>query len=203
MVKIGVIGFGYWGPNLVRNFFALPNCEIKMIVDAREQRLKEVKKYYPSIGVSKFTKDILRDTSIDAVLIATPVSTHFQIAKEALDQGKHVLIEKPMTSSLHHAQKLVDQAMKRKKVLMVDHTFLYTDAVVKIKECLDSSELGRLNYFDSTRTNLGLFQQDISVLWDLAPHDLSILLYLSSERPLLVAANGVSHTKNRLEIGQA
>ncbi|OGK20952.1 oxidoreductase [Candidatus Roizmanbacteria bacterium RIFCSPHIGHO2_02_FULL_37_15] len=199
MVKIGVIGYGYWGPNLVRNFFELDDCEVKIVVDKKQERLAILKKHYPSIQVTTDINYLLHDRDIDTVVIATPVSTHFSLAKEALEVGKNVLVEKPMTSSLDEALRLVEMAEKKGKVLMVDHTFVYKDAVRKIKKIIDSGEIGQLRYFDSTRTNLGLFQPDVNVLWDLAAHDVSILLFLVKEKPISIQASGVSHTKNKLE----
>jgi predicted dehydrogenase len=199
MIKIGIIGYGYWGPNLVRNFFNLNSCAVSEVADTRVERLKLLKKNYPSIKITTDVNDIFDDKSIDAVVIAVPISSHFKLAKRALEKGKHVLVEKPMTSSLKNSLILIDLAKKKKKVLMVDHTFLYTDAVQKIKKFIDNGELGKINYFDSTRINLGLFQKDVNVLWDLAAHDVSILLYLISEKPQTVLATGVSHTKNKIE----
>jgi predicted dehydrogenase len=154
---------------------------------------------YPSISTSASVTDILDKNDLDAVVIATPVFTHFELAKQALEQGKNVLIEKPMTSSSAEAEALIELADKKNKVLMVDHTFLYTGAVQKIKSIIDSDTIGKVNYFDSTRINLGLFQPDINVLWDLAPHDISILTHLVKEKPYSVQANGVSHTNNGIE----
>jgi len=199
MVKLGVIGYGYWGPNLVRNFFELPNCQIETVADVDIQSLNKLKKYYPAIQATTKPEDILDNQEIDAVLIATPVSTHFVLAKKALQAGKHVLVEKPMTNSLKDASELVKLAKKTKKILMVDHTFLYTDAVQKIKKMIDAGKIGKITYFDSLRTNLGIFQQDVNVLWDLMAHDISIINYLTSERPISVTASGVSHTKNGIE----
>jgi predicted dehydrogenase len=199
MVKIGVIGYGYWGPNLVRNFFNTDGCQVKTVVDLNPERLKTLKKTFPSINVSRHLDDILNDRRIDAVVIATPVKTHYQIAKSALEAGKHVLVEKPMTNSLKTASLLVDLADKKNRILMVDHTFLYTSAVAKIKSLIDDKKIGKLQYFDSMRTNLGIFQKDINVLWDLASHDISILTYLVDEKPLTIQAVGTSHTKLGIE----
>jgi len=199
MLNIGVIGYGYWGPNLVRNFHFRNDCAVKYVSDSRNERLQLTKKHYPSIKAVLDYSEILNDNKIDAVVIATPVSLHYYIAKDALKKGKHVLIEKPMASSVKQAKELIALATKMKKVLMVDHTFLYTGAVQKIKSVVDSGEIGSLNYFDSTRINLGLFQPDINVIWDLAPHDISILDYLVKEKPVSLSATGISHTKNKLE----
>jgi predicted dehydrogenase len=199
MINLGIIGYGYWGPNLVRNFNQTLNCIVKSVADARPARLELLAKNYPAIKGVADAKTIIRDTSIDAVIIATPVFTHFQLAKEALLQGKHVLLEKPMASTVAEAQELIDIALQKKRVIMVDHTFLYTGAVQKIKELIDQGTIGSIQYFDSTRINLGLFQPDINVLWDLAPHDISILRFLVKEKPLSINATGISHTNNQIE----
>lgn len=199
MITIGVVGYGYWGPNLVRNFFSLKTCKVKRVVDSVRSRLNDVKKYYPSILATNNLSGLFNDSSIDAVVIATPISSHFALAKKALQHDKHVLVEKPITASLPEARELITIAKKRKKVLMVDHTFLYTDAVQKIKKLIEKGEIGKLRYFDSTRTNLGLFQKDVNVLWDLASHDISILLYLVKEKPRSIQVSAVSHTKNQIE----
>lgn len=199
MVKIGVIGYGYWGPNLVRNFFLHDEVIVKTVADLRADKLALLKKIYPSVTVTTNYLDILQDNKIDAVAIATPVKTHYRLAKEAIQAGKHVLIEKPMTDSFIEGQKLVDLALKKKKVLMVDHTFIYTSAVRKIKNLIEKGEIGKMKYFDSIRTNLGIFQEDINVLWDLASHDLSILQFLHSEKPHSVQAVAASHTRNAIE----
>lgn len=196
---IAIIGYGYWGPNLVRNFDSLSDCEVRMVADASAERLQLVQARHSHIATTTNTEDVFSNPSIDAVVIATPVFTHYQLAKKALQNGKHVLLEKPMTQSAQEAKELMDMAAERGLLLMVDHTFLYTGAVQKIKQLADNGELGHLQYFDSTRINLGLFQSDINVLWDLAPHDISILLHLIPEKPVSVAATGISHTFNRLE----
>jgi len=199
MIKIGIIGYGYWGPNLVRNFFGQKNCIIKTVADARPHRLQTLKNAYPSISGELDAEDIINDPEIEAVVIATPVFTHFELAKKALLNGKHVLLEKPMASSVKECEILIDLAQQKNLLLMVDHTFLYTGAVEKIKEIIDSDTLGNIKYLDSTRINLGLFQPDINVLWDLAPHDLSILRFLHDEKPYSVNATGISHTNNNIE----
>lgn len=199
MINIGIIGYGYWGPNLVRNFFSVNNCCVKAVADSRPERLAALSKVFPGVSGVRNADDILYDCGIDAVIIATPVSAHFALAKEALLQRKHVLLEKPMTSSVSEAEILMALAAQRNLVLMVDHTFLYTGAVEKMKQLVESEELGNIKYLDSTRINLGLFQQDINVLWDLAPHDISILNYIINERPYSVNATGVTHTKNAIE----
>lgn len=198
-MKIGIIGFGYWGPNLLRNFYSIDECKVEMVSDFRSERLKIVSKNYPTVKTTINAEDILNNTAIDAVVIATPVFSHFELAKKALQNGKHVLIEKPMTASSSEAKQLIELAGKVGKVLMVDHTFLYTGAVQKMKQLVDIGSIGKVNYFDSTRINLGLFQPDVNVLWDLAPHDISILNYLVSEKPVSVNATGTSHTNNNIE----
>lgn len=199
MINVGIIGYGYWGPNLVRNFFAAKDCCVKSVADARAERLQHLATSFPSITCFRDADQIIGDPRIDAIIIATPVSSHFQLAHKALLQGKHVLIEKPMTSSVQEAEILIDLADQKKLLLMVDHTFLYTGAVEKMKQLVEANELGNITYLDSTRINLGLFQQDINVLWDLAPHDISILNYIMNERPYSVNATGVTHTNNEIE----
>lgn len=199
MINIGIIGYGYWGPNLVRNFYAVKDCTVKAVADARTERLGHLSKIFPSIQGVKSADDVIDDPSIDAVVIATPVFSHFPLAQKALRQGKHVLLEKPMTSSVEEAEKLMELAEQKGLLLMVDHTFLYTGAVAKIKQLLDEGGLGNIKYLDSTRINLGLFQSDINVLWDLAPHDISILNYLIPELPYSINATGITHTNNEIE----
>jgi predicted dehydrogenase len=199
MIRVALIGYGYWGPNLLRNFIAVNNAEMALLVDAQTSRLQEAQRLYPSLKVSTQVDDVFNDTTIDAVVIATPVFTHFELAKKALLAGKSVLLEKPMTDTVAHAVELMNLAEQKGLLLMVDHTFLYTGAVEKMKHLQASGELGKLNYFDSTRINLGLIQQDVNVLWDLAPHDISVLGHLVDEVPLSVNATGVSHIHNDIE----
>ena len=198
-MNIGIIGFGYWGPNLVRNFSSLQNCKVYAIAEANATRHGLITKQYKYVKIYLDAEELIKDNLIDAVVIATPVFSHYPLAKLALESGKHVLIEKPMTSSSRDAIELIEIAEQKKLSLMVDHTFLYTGAVQKMKELVTSNALGKLSYIDSTRINLGLFQPDINVLWDLAPHDISILNYLVDERPISVNATGVSHTNNDIE----
>ena len=198
-INIGVIGYGYWGPNIVRNFFTAPNCTVKAVADGRPERLAALAKTFPSINGVKTGEEIINDTEIDAVVVATPVFTHFALAKKALENGKHVLIEKPITSTVAQAEELIEIAEKKGLTLMADHTFLYTGAVQKMKELIDTDVVGTPRYFDSSRINLGLFQPDVNVLWDLAPHDISILTYLVTELPLSINATGISHTRNNIE----
>lgn len=199
MINIGIVGYGYWGVNLLRNFANLGICNVKYVCDARPERLNIVSKNYPNIQLTTSFDDLLNDTKLDAVVIATPVFMHYDLSKKALKAGKHVLVEKPLTASLSEAQELVDLANEKNLVLAVDHTFLFTGSVQKIKKLVSSGELGKTQYFDSTRINLGLFQPDVNVIWDLAPHDISILNYLIEEKPISVVCTGQSHTQNRLE----
>ena len=198
-INLGIIGYGYWGPNLARNFFAANDCTLKAVADGRPERLAVLAKVFPSVKGVKDADDIINDSEIDAVVIATSVFSHFPLAKKALMAGKHVLIEKPMTSSVAEADQLIELAAKKGLTLMVDHTFLYTGAVQKMKEIIDSEGIGQPRYFDSSRINLGLFQPDVNVIWDLAPHDLSILTYLVKETPASINATGISHTQNGIE----
>ena len=199
VLNVGIVGFGYWGPNLVRNFSNSPLTKVKRVIDFKEDKLNLVKQLYPSVEVSSNIADLLNDTAIDAVVIATPVNTHFQIAKSALLAHKHVLIEKPVTSSYAEALELAELGARLKKVVMVDHTFLYTGAISYLRNFINEGQLGQLKYFDSTRINLGLFQHDVNVLWDLAPHDLSILNFIKDEEPISVNATGISQLQNGIE----
>lgn len=199
MLTIAIIGYGYWGPNLLRNFSSLENVKVHSVADLRADRLELVKKNYPTINTTTDIESIFNYDEISGIVIATPVHTHFTLSKKALELGKHVLVEKPISMTSGEAKELMDLAKSRNKQLMVDHTFLYTGAIKKIKQVIEQGEIGNIRYFDSTRINLGLFQPDINVLWDLAAHDLSILLYLLKERPVSVNATGISHTRNGIE----
>jgi predicted dehydrogenase len=199
VINIGIIGYGYWGVNLLRNFYHLENCNVVCVADEREERLHLVRKNYSNITCVNNADELINNTNIDAVIIATNVFSHYQLAKKALQNGKHVLVEKPMTSSVAQAEELIEMAAKNNLQIMVDHTFLYTGAVQKMKELIDNNVIGKLNYIDSTRINLGLLQSDVNVLWDLAPHDVSILTYLNNSKPYSVNATGISHTKNGIE----
>lgn len=199
MINVGIIGYGYWGPNLVRNFFATRGCCIKGVAESRPDRLQSLHLAFPGIKGVKDADQLILDKDIDAIVIATPVSTHFSLAKKALKNGKHVLVEKPLTSSVLEAEILINLAAKKNLLLMVDHTFLYTGAVEKMKQLVEDNELGNIKYLDSTRINLGLFQQDINVLWDLAPHDISILNFIINDTPYSVNATGITHTNNLIE----
>lgn len=199
MIGIGVIGCGYWGPNLVRNFHSLGRLKLLMCADKIAQRLRFIQSQFPTLLVTEDAAEILRNRQIDAVAIATPVATHYTMAKEALLHDKDVLIEKPMTTSTQQAEELIELAEHRGRILMVDHTFIYTGAVRKLKELLEQKTLGDLYYIDSVRVNLGLFQHDTNVVWDLAVHDISIIDYLCGSLPLSVSAVGVSHLNNGIE----
>ncbi len=193
MINIGVIGYGYWGPNLVRNFSEIGNVKVGYVVDQDQKKLDLVQRRYPSIKTTTNFQDLLQDTSIDAVAIATPVSTHFELGMAALKAGKHLWLEKPMTETSLQARQLIEEAERRQRVLFVDHTFIYTGAVRKIGQIIKGDELGRMYYYDSTRVNLGLFQRDVNVISDLAVHDFSILDYLLGEQPAAVSASGINH----------
>ncbi len=196
MYSIAVIGFGYWGPNIVRNFYNHPECEIKYICDLDENARKRAAEQYSSVEIISDPDVIFSDNKVDIVAIVTPVSMHHSLAKKSLEAGKHIFLEKPMVETVTQADDLIRIAKKKNLVGAVDHTFLFTGAVKKIKEIVDSGEIGEITYFDSVRVNLGLFQHDVDVIWDLAPHDLSILFYITGERPVAVTANGVSHLNN-------
>lgn len=199
MVRIGVIGYGYWGPNLVRNCFEAQGIEVACVSDLRGDRLALVNGRYPTVRTTQNARELIEDPTIDAVAIATPVSTHYELALRALQEGKHVLVEKPLAADTEQVQRLIDLAQKRNLVLMVDHTFVYTGAVRKIRELVDGGTLGEIYYYDSVRVNLGLFQHDVNVLWDLAVHDLSIMDYVLPFRPCAVSATGLSHVPGGTE----
>ena len=196
---IGVIGCGYWGPNLLRNFSENENARLRWMCDLDKKRLETLGRRYPAAQTTTDYQELLRDPELAAVVIATPVSTHFRFAKDALSAGKHVLIEKPFTANVVEAEELIEIAERERLTLMVDHTFIYTGAVRKVKEMLESGELGELLYFDSIRINLGLFQRDINVVWDLAPHDLAIMDYIIDRQPLSVTATGSCHVERGIE----
>jgi predicted dehydrogenase len=199
VITFGVIGYGYWGPNLARNFAEAPGGRVGFVTDVRAERLAQVTTRHPGAKVSTDYRDLLNDPAVDAVAVATPVSTHFELAMAALRAGKHVLVEKPMTSTSDQSLALIDEAEKRGLVLMVDHTFVYTNAVKKIRELTQAGDLGEIYYYDSVRINLGLFQHDVNVLWDLAVHDLSIMDYVLGQTPASVSATGLSHVDGEPE----
>jgi len=193
MINIGVIGYGYWGPNLVRNFAELNGARVTAVADIDTKKLELVQKRYPAVKTTTSFQELFRDPEIHAIAIATPVNTHFELGMAALQAGKHVWLEKPMTDTSLQARQLVNEAEKRKLVLHCDHTFIYTGAVKKMAELVQGGELGEVLYYDSTRVNLGLFQRDVSVISDLAVHDFSILDHLLNEQPVAVSAGGINH----------
>jgi predicted dehydrogenase len=193
MINIGIVGYGYWGPNLVRNFAETPGAAVAAVADFDTAKLELVQRRFPAVKTTTDFRDLIADPSIDAIAVATPVSSHFELGMAALKAGKHLWVEKPMTETSHQAQKLVDEAERRGRVLIVDHTFIYTGAVRKMGDIIKNEELGRVYYYDSIRVNLGLFQRDVSVVSDLAVHDFSILDYLLGEHPVAVSASGTNH----------
>jgi predicted dehydrogenase len=193
MIGVGVIGYGYWGPNLVRNFAETDGARLVAVCDARPERLALVEKRYPGTRTFQSWQELVQDPSIDLVAVSTPVSTHFEMGMAALKAGKHLLVEKPMAMNVDECARLIDEANRRKLVLMVDHTFVYTSAVRKMRELVTDGSLGEIYYYDSVRVNLGLFQHDVNVIWDLAVHDLAIMDFVLPERPLAVSATGISH----------
>lgn len=199
MINIGVVGYGYWGPNIVRNFNRCNDAQVISVCDKNPKVLGSVQRDYPAIQTDTDFNKLITSPDIDAVAIVTPVFTHYELAKLALENGKHVFVEKPFTSTVAQAEELIELADKNNLKIMVDHTFIFTGAVNKIKELVDNDTLGDLYYFDSTRVNLGLFQHDINVVWDLAPHDLSIMDYIINEKPDSITASGKPHFNNGLE----
>ena len=199
MVNFGVIGYGYWGVNLVRNIAEYQHANLGWVSDLRKDQLALVSRRFPSAKLTLDYREILADPSVDVVVIATPVRSHFQLGMDALAAGKHVLLEKPIADSSDRAKRLIDEAARRNKMLFVDHTFLFTGAVRKIGELVNSNWLGKLYYYDLERVNLGLFQHDVNVVWDLAVHDLSILDLICKEPPIAVSATGVAHVKGHPE----
>jgi predicted dehydrogenase len=193
MLRLGVIGYGYWGPNLVRNFHAQPDCRVVAICDQNPAAFARAQAHYPGIATTADAAEVLTAPGIDAVAIATPVSSHYALARQALDHGKHVFVEKPFTAASAEAEDLIERAEQGRRVIAVDHTFLFTGAVRKIKRLIDDGALGRLYYYDSTRVNLGLFQHDVNVIWDLAPHDFAIIDHLLGVEPEQVVATGQAH----------
>src|SRR5436190_14938303 len=193
MIRIGVIGYGYWGPNVVRNLHRVEGSRVAMVCDKSPEMLRRVNQTYPEIKTTTNSCDVLRSPEIDAVAVITPVWTHYELAKRALENGKHVFVEKPFTSNSAPAEELIELAARKKLTIMVDHTFLFTGAVRKIRELTEAGALGELYYYDSLRVNLGLFQHDVSVIWDLAPHDLSIMDHIIKDKPEAVVATGEKH----------
>ena len=193
MIRIGVIGYGYWGPNIVRNFHTHECSQVVRVCDKNPKCAERLRKVFPSTPFSTDENDILKSPDVDLVAVVTPVWTHFDLAKQALENGKHVFVEKPFTCSVAQAEELIELADRKNLKIMVDHTFLFTGAVRKIKELVDKKELGDLYYYDSLRVNLGLFQHDVNVIWDLAPHDLSIMDHVIGQQPEAVVATGEKH----------
>ncbi len=193
MLKVGVIGYGYWGPNIVRNFYGLDGVKVVSICDRDQTALDKVRRVYPDITLCNDCNDIMTSPDIDVIAIVTPVTAHYELAKKSLENGKHVFVEKPFTHTAAEAEELIELADRKNLKIMVDHTFLFTGAVRKIKEIIDAGELGDIYYYDSTRINLGLFQHDVNVVWDLAPHDFSIMDHVINEKPVAVSACGKSH----------
>jgi predicted dehydrogenase len=193
VVRVAVVGYGHWGPNIVRNLHGIEACQVAAVCDRSPAALRRVSRVYPHVHLTTDFAEVLAAPDIDAVAVVTPAWTHFELAKAALENGKHVFIEKPVTSTSAQAEELIELAERKNLKIMVDHTFLFCGAVRKIRELVDAGTLGSLYYFDSTRVNLGLFQHDISVIWDLAPHDFSIMDHVIQEKPEAVVATGARH----------
>jgi len=200
MIHVGVIGYGYWGPNVVRNFGGQEGFRVVTVCDKNPEALRRVKQAYPRVAVTSDPATITGSGQIDAVAIVTPVWTHYELAKAALLNGKHVFVEKPFTSSTAQAEELIELAERKQRIIMVDHTFLFSGAVQKIRELVDAGALGDLYYYDSLRVNLGLFQHDVNVVWDLAPHDLSIMQYLIQDEPEAIIATGEKHVNGHEDV---
>src|SRR5438132_1489521 len=200
MIRTGVIGYGYWGPNIVRNLRSLEGCQLAAVCDQSPVALRRVRQAYPDLPVSTNPRDLLTSPQIDAVAVVTPVGTHFELAKVALEYGKHVFVEKPFTCTTQQAEELIELADRKNLRIMVDHTFLFTGAVRKIRQLIEEGVLGDLYYYDSTRVNLGLFQHDVSVIWDLAPHDLAIMNFLIQKAPEAVSATGAAHLNGLVDV---
>ena len=200
MIRVGIIGYGYWGPQIVRNFHTLGDCQVAVVCDKIPAAQQRVQRAYPDVRATGEVSEVLCSPQIDAVAVITPVWTHFELAKAALENGKHVFVEKPFTSTVAQAEELIELAAKKRLTIMVDHTFLFTGAVRKIRQLIDDGTLGKLYYYDSTRVNLGLFQHDVNVIWDLAPHDLSIMDYLVQAKPEYLAATGQNHLNSHQDV---
>jgi predicted dehydrogenase len=200
MIGVGVIGYGYWGPNIVRNFCAIDGFRVHMVCDKSHECLQRVAKAHPAVQVTTDASEVMKSPDIDVVAVVTPVWTHYELAKAALNNGKHVFVEKPFTFNSHQAEELIELADKKGLKIMVDHTFLFTGAVRKIRQLVDEGSLGDLYYYDSLRVNLGLFQHDINVIWDLAPHDLSIMDYIIQDDPEAIVATGESHLNGHEDV---
>jgi predicted dehydrogenase len=200
MISFGVIGYGYWGPNVVRNLHGLERCSVAAVCDQRPAALKRARQAHPDLYLTSDAAEVLTSPKVDVVAIVTPVSTHFELARAALRNGKNVFVEKPFTATARQAEELVELAERKRLLIMVDHTFLFTGAVRKIRELIEDGVLGDLYYYDSTRVNLGLFQHDVSVIWDLAPHDLSIMGFLIGAKAEAVVATGASHLNGHADV---
>jgi predicted dehydrogenase len=200
MIGIGVIGYGYWGPQIVRNFHSLNNARVLVVCDKETGVLKRAKAAYADLEVTTDLCRVLTSPQVDAVAVVTPVCTHFDLAKAALENGKHVFVEKPFTTTSEQARQLIELAEKKHLRIMVDHTFLFTGAVKKIRQLIEGNELGNLYYYDSTRVNLGLFQHDVNVIWDLAPHDLSIMNHLIKDKAEAIVATGETHLNSQADV---
>jgi len=199
-IRVGVIGYGYWGPNIVRNFHGQERSRVVCVCDRSAKSLLRVKQAYPDMDVTSDPSELLASPDIDAVAIVTPVRTHYELAKEGLENGKHIFIEKPFTATVAQAEELIELAERKNLQIMVDHTFLFTGAVRRIRQLVEDGTLGKLYYYDSTRVNLGLFQHDVNVIWDLAPHDLSIMDYVINEKPEAIVATGQEHVNGLANI---
>jgi len=193
MISVGVVGYGYWGPNLLRNFTSSRRFRVAAVSDQRAERRQAALDAYPALRAYETAEELIDDPSLQAVAIASPVATHFPLARRALERGKHVLVEKPLCTAIAEGEELVALARRANRTLMVDHTFLFTGAVESIKGICQRGELGKITYYDSMRINLGLFQPDVNVLWDLAPHDLSVMDFILDEEPIHIDATGYSH----------
>jgi predicted dehydrogenase len=200
MIKVGIIGYGYWGPNVARNFNHAGISEVVAITDKRTDCLQRAKQAFPQANITKDCQEVLTSPDIDVVAVVTPVWTHYELAKTALQNGKHIFVEKPFTASVAQAEELIELAAKKKLQIMVDHTFLFTGAVRKIRQLVEEGVMGKLFYYDSMRVNLGLFQHDINVIWDLAPHDLSIMDYVIQKNPNAIVATGEKHLNSHVDI---
>jgi len=200
LIRFGVIGYGYWGPNVVRNLNQLEKAEVLAVCDTSAAARQRIQKAYPDVDVTSDPAELMRSPEIDAIAVVTPVWTHYELAKAALEHGKHIFVEKPFTSNTAQAEELIELAAKKNLKIMVDHTFLFTGAVKKIRQVLDEDALGKLYYYDSTRVNLGLFQHDVNVIWDLAPHDLSIMDYLIQQSPEAIVATGQTHLNGHEDV---
>jgi predicted dehydrogenase len=197
VIRVGIIGYGYWGPNIVRSFHGLANCKVIAVCDENPTAIRRVLALYPGVEVTSDARDMLTSKVIDAVAVVTPVATHYELARLCLENGKHVFVEKPFTATIAQAEELLTLAEQKHLKIMVDHTFLFTGAVRKMKELIDHKALGTLYYYDSIRVNLGPFRHDVNVIWDLAPHDLSIMDYLIEERPAAVVATGATYVNGQ------